>query len=143
MENLNGHEAGNGGHSQGDTYGNSPSLDPTVPSKGHCLLAGESPAMAKSQKPCSLDGRGWWKRCLLKPIDKVRYRRVSEYLGRNSRERRCSLVKDEYHWPSLSIMGEGNILLPTLADREENSGGVAAATRIERSGGNWGNPPRP
>ena len=29
MENLNGHEAGNGGHSQGDTYGNSPSLDPT------------------------------------------------------------------------------------------------------------------
>jgi hypothetical protein len=29
MENLNGHEAGNGRHSQGDTYGNSPSLDPT------------------------------------------------------------------------------------------------------------------
>ena len=49
MENLNGHEAGNGGHSQGDTYGNSPSLDPTVPSKGYCLLAGESPAMAKAR----------------------------------------------------------------------------------------------
>ena len=29
MENLNGHEAGNGGYSQGDTYGNSPFLDPT------------------------------------------------------------------------------------------------------------------
>jgi len=29
MESLNGHEAGNGGYSQGDTYGNSPFLDPT------------------------------------------------------------------------------------------------------------------
>ena len=29
MVNLNGHEAGNGGYSQGDTYGNSPFLDPT------------------------------------------------------------------------------------------------------------------
>ena len=89
----------------------------SVPSKGYCLLAGESPAMAKSQKPCSLDGRGWWKRCLLKPIDKVRYRRVSKDPGRNSRERRCSLVKDEYHWPSLFNLGEGSILLSTLAKR--------------------------
>jgi hypothetical protein len=30
MENLNGHETGNGGYSQGDTYGNSPFLDPTT-----------------------------------------------------------------------------------------------------------------
>jgi hypothetical protein len=29
MENLIGHETGNGGYCQGDTYGNSPSLDPT------------------------------------------------------------------------------------------------------------------
>ncbi len=30
MENLNGHEAGNGGNRQGDTYSNSPFLDPTL-----------------------------------------------------------------------------------------------------------------
>jgi len=30
MENLYGHGAGNGGYSQGDTYGNSPFLDPTI-----------------------------------------------------------------------------------------------------------------
>jgi len=30
MENLIGHETGNGGYIQGDTYGNSPSLDPTI-----------------------------------------------------------------------------------------------------------------
>jgi hypothetical protein len=30
MENLNGHETGNGGYSQGDTDGNSPFLDPTA-----------------------------------------------------------------------------------------------------------------
>jgi hypothetical protein len=29
MENLNGHETGNGGYSQGETYCNSPFLDPT------------------------------------------------------------------------------------------------------------------
>jgi len=29
MESLNGHEAGNGGYGQGDTFGNSPFLDPT------------------------------------------------------------------------------------------------------------------
>jgi len=29
MEILNGHEAGNGGNSQGKSYGNSPFLDPT------------------------------------------------------------------------------------------------------------------
>lgn len=34
---------------------------------------------------------------------------VSEYPGRNLRERRSSLVKDENHWPSLSILGEGKI----------------------------------
>jgi hypothetical protein len=28
--NLNGHETGNGGYSQGNTYGNSPFLDPTM-----------------------------------------------------------------------------------------------------------------
>jgi hypothetical protein len=28
--NLNGHETGNGGYSQADTYGNSPFLDPTT-----------------------------------------------------------------------------------------------------------------
>ena len=30
MASLNGHETGNGGYSQGDTYGNSPFLDPTL-----------------------------------------------------------------------------------------------------------------
>jgi len=30
MESLNGHEAGNGGYGQGETYGNSPFLDPTL-----------------------------------------------------------------------------------------------------------------
>jgi hypothetical protein len=30
MESLNGHEAGNGGYGQGDTYSNSPFLDPTI-----------------------------------------------------------------------------------------------------------------
>jgi len=29
MANLNGHETGNGGYSQGETYCNSPFLDPT------------------------------------------------------------------------------------------------------------------
>jgi hypothetical protein len=29
MENLNGHETGNGGYCQGDTYGKSPFLDHT------------------------------------------------------------------------------------------------------------------
>jgi len=44
---------------------------------------------------------------------------VSKYPGCNERERRSSLVKDENHWPSLSIIGEGNILLPKLAERGE------------------------
>jgi len=30
MVNLNGHDTGNGGYSQGDTYCNSPFLDPTI-----------------------------------------------------------------------------------------------------------------
>jgi len=30
MATLNGHEAGNGGYSQGVTYGNSPFLDPAI-----------------------------------------------------------------------------------------------------------------
>jgi len=30
MENLNGHDTGNGGYSQGDTYSYSPFLDPTL-----------------------------------------------------------------------------------------------------------------
>jgi hypothetical protein len=33
MENLNGHEAGNGRYGQGDPYGNSPFLDPTTVQK--------------------------------------------------------------------------------------------------------------
>jgi len=40
-----------------------------VPSKGDSLLTGERPVMVKPE-PCSLDGRGRWKRCLLEPIDK-------------------------------------------------------------------------
>lgn len=31
MVDLNGHEAGNGGHSQGEPNGTSPVLDPTIP----------------------------------------------------------------------------------------------------------------
>ena len=38
MDNLNGHEAGNSGYGQGDTYGNSPFLDPTrAQTKGGAL----------------------------------------------------------------------------------------------------------
>jgi hypothetical protein len=37
MESLNGHEAGNGGHGQGNTYGNSPFLDPTHEFMGQFL----------------------------------------------------------------------------------------------------------
>ena len=90
-----------------------------------------------------MDGRGKGKRFLLKPIDKVRVRRVSNYPGRNLRERRSSLVKVKFHWPSLSILGEGRILFLRLAEREKGGGGVAAATWIERGAVNWGSPPRP
>jgi hypothetical protein len=38
MESLNGHEAGNGGHGQGNTYGNSPFLDPTIEVRGISFL---------------------------------------------------------------------------------------------------------
>lgn len=34
---------------------------------------------------------------------------MSEYPGRNVRERRSSLVKVKNHWPSVSILGEGGI----------------------------------
>src|SRR3990172_6557920 len=64
----------------------------------------------KSRKPCSLDGRRGWKRYLLKPIDKVPQGGMSNYPGRNERERRSSLVKVYVHWSSLSIVGEDKIL---------------------------------
>jgi len=64
-----------------------------------------------------LDGRRKGKRFLLKPIDKVPQGGMSNYPGRNLRERRSSLVKDKLHWPSLSIVGEGRILLLTLAEK--------------------------
>ncbi len=64
-----------------------------------------------------MDGRGKGKRFLLKPIDKVLQGGMSDYPGRNLRERRSSLVKDKLHWPNLSIMGEGRILLLTLAEK--------------------------
>jgi len=48
MANLNSHETGNGGHSQGDTYGNLPFLAPYIggfcsrsTAKGIGLLTGE------------------------------------------------------------------------------------------------------
>ncbi|MBV6466703.1 MAG: hypothetical protein PGMFKBFP_02026 [Anaerolineales bacterium] len=66
-----------------------------------------------------MDGRGRWKHYLLKPIDKVGVRPVSEYPGRNESERRGSLVKVKNHWPSLSILGEGGIHSPKLAKREK------------------------
>jgi hypothetical protein len=59
-------------------------------------------------------GKG--KRFLLKPIDKVPQGGMSNYPGRNLRERRGSLVKVKFYWPSLSSMGEGGILLLTLAE---------------------------
>ena len=71
----------------------------------------------KKPEPCSVDGRGWWKRCLLKPIDKVCNRQASNYPGCNESERRSSLVKVQIHWPSLSQIGEDRILLPKLANR--------------------------
>ena len=61
----------------------------------------------KSRKPCSLDGRGWWKRYLLKPIDKVPQGGMSNYPGCNESERRSSLVKIDIHWPNLFNLGEG------------------------------------
>ena len=64
-----------------------------------------------------MDGRRRWKRFLLKPIDKVLQGEMSDDPGRNLRERRSSLVKVKLYWPSLSIMGEGGILLLTLAER--------------------------
>jgi hypothetical protein len=64
-----------------------------------------------------LDGRGKQKRFLLKPIDKVSQGGMSNDPGRNLRERRSSLVKDKLYWLSLSIVGEGGILLLTLAER--------------------------
>jgi hypothetical protein len=39
MENLNGHETGNGGYCQGDTYCNSPFLDPTINLKNRKTLS--------------------------------------------------------------------------------------------------------
>ncbi len=64
-----------------------------------------------------MDGRRKGKRFLLKPIDKVRERRMSDDPGRNLRERRGSLVIGEFHWPSLFKWGEGRILFLTLAER--------------------------
>ena len=64
-----------------------------------------------------------WRRCLLKPIDKVGVRPVEEYPGSKERERRSSLVKDEEPLASLTIVGEGNSLLPKLAEREKDKGG--------------------
>ena len=64
-----------------------------------------------------MDGRGKGKRFLLKPIDKVLQGRMSNDPGCNKRERRSSLVKVKFHWPSLSILGEGRILLLTLAEK--------------------------
>ena len=90
-----------------------------------------------------MDGRGIWKRYLLKPIDKVPQGGMSNYPGCNESERRSSLVKVYVHWSSLSIVGEDKILFLTLAEKEKNSGGVSAATRIERGAINWGTPPCP
>jgi len=76
-----------------------------------------------------LDGRGRRKRCLLEPIDKVGVRPVSEYPGRNLRERRGSLVKVKNHWPSLSIVGEGGIHSPKMANRgKERWRGISGDT---------------
>ena len=97
----------------------------------------------KKPEPCSVDGRGWWKRCLLKPIDKVCNRQASNYPGCNESERRSSLVKVQIHWPSLSQIGEDRILLPYWLIRYKDGDGVSAATRIERGTINWGSPPRP
>ena len=83
-----------------------------------------------------MDGRRRRKRFFLKPIDKVSIRLASKYSGRNPEcfrdERRCSLVKGEFHWPSPFNLGEGSILMTKLANRKKDVGGVAAATRIER-----------
>jgi hypothetical protein len=59
-----------------------------------------------------LDGSKERKPNLLKPIDKVRIRRVSKYPGCNESERRSSLDKVKSHWPSLFNIGEGSISSP-------------------------------
>ena len=59
-----------------------------------------------------MDGSKARKLNLLKPIDKVRARRVSKYPGRNESERRSSLVKVKTHWTSLFKIGEVSIPIP-------------------------------
>jgi len=43
----------------------------------------------------------------LKPIDKEPLSGMSKYPGCNGSERRSSFIKEEIHWPSLLILGEG------------------------------------
>jgi len=73
--------------------------------------------MVEAREPCSLDGRGKGKRFLLKPIDKVSQGGMSNYPGRNLRERRSSPVKDKLHWSSLFDWGEDRIPILILAER--------------------------
>jgi len=78
-----------------------------------------------------LDGRGKRKRFLLKPIDKIPQGGMNDYPGRNLRERRSSLVKVKLYWPSLSSMGEGRILLLTLAVRNPGDGGFKTLYKFD------------
>ena len=55
-----------------------------------------------------MDGRGGWKRPLLKPIDKAIERMVSESAGRNEDERMSGSEKRKFRRPSRPPHGEGS-----------------------------------
>jgi hypothetical protein len=51
MENLNGHVTGNGGYSQGETFGNSPFFDPTDEGELEIEPSAATPALYSAVKP--------------------------------------------------------------------------------------------
>jgi len=64
-----------------------------------------------------------------KPIDEAALGAVSEFSGRNSRERRGSLEMDKPRRPSHRGRGEGNSEHRSMVDAVNTSGGVIAAAR--------------
>jgi len=53
MANLHGHEAGNGGHSQGEPTGTAPVLDPTEGGEGPWLTIPQSVLMRGDEGRCA------------------------------------------------------------------------------------------
>jgi hypothetical protein len=84
--NLHGHEAGNGGYSQGEPTGHRASPRPYVRPGKAGAFSGRESHRGKSQEPRSWTA-GWRETETLKPVDKPIVRMGSESLGRNERER--------------------------------------------------------